>query len=174
VRPDDTARMLDFFTRLSGESRYLRFLKWIGAPSGKLVHFMTDIDYDRHMAFVCVAPQGTDEQIVGEARYVADACANCEFGIVIADTWRKSGIAGVLMALLMQVACERGVKAMEGSVLRSNTTMLRFVRALGFVVHPVPEDPTTVRVIKALSMSSNHVRDASSSNTIAKPTGTRT
>lgn len=151
VRPDDAARMLDFLQQLSGESRYLRFLKWIGAPTDKLAHFMTDIDYDRHMAFVCAAPHGADEAIVGEARYVTDdGGTQCEFGIVIADAWRKSGIAGVLMAVLMQVARERGVKTMEGSVLHSNTTMIKFVRSLGFTVHAIPGDLTTVRVVKPL------------------------
>lgn len=150
VRADDAARMLTFLKTLSGESRYLRFLKWIGAPSDKLAQFMTHIDYERHMAFVCTAPQGADEEIIGEARYVADAAGTCEFGIVIADAWRKSGIAGVLMALLIEVARARGLKVMEGSVLHSNTTMLKFVRGLGFAVHAVPEDLTTVRVVKPL------------------------
>lgn len=64
--------------------------------------------------------------------------ASCEFGVMIADGWRRSGIAGLLMETLMRTARERGPKTMEGLVLRSNPTMLRFARGLGFSVHSVP------------------------------------
>ena len=53
VRRDDRALMREFLDGLSGESRYLRFQKWITAASDKLIHFLTNVDYDRHMAFVC-------------------------------------------------------------------------------------------------------------------------
>lgn len=152
VRPDDAARMQDFLKTLSGENRYLRFLKWIGAPGDALVQFMTDVDYHRHMALVCTVPKADGEEIIGEARYVVDPQGSgCEFGIVIADAWHKSGIAGVLMATLIEVARACGVKTMEGSVLRSNTTMLKFVRALGFAAHAVAEDRTLTRVVKSLA-----------------------
>jgi hypothetical protein len=48
------------------------------------------------------------------------------------------------------VAAARGLKRMEGIVLASNSVMLRFVRALGFRIEPVPEDRTTVRIVKTL------------------------
>jgi hypothetical protein len=39
---------------------------------------------------------------------------------------------------------------MEGLVVASNAEMLRFVRALGFVVERVPEDRKTVRIVRKL------------------------
>jgi acetyltransferase len=151
IRSGDAVQEREFLNRLSGESRYLRFHKWVNAPSDKLVHFLTDIDYDKHMAFVCTAPGDDAEQVVGEARYVADANGkNCEFGIIIADRWHKTGIAGLLMEALIRTARERGLESMEGIVLTSNATMTRFARALGFAVQPVADDPTTRRIVKKL------------------------
>jgi RimJ/RimL family protein N-acetyltransferase len=151
IRSSDDVHEREFLNQLSGESRYLRFHKWVNAPSDKLVHFLTDVDYDRHMAFVCTAPDGDAEQVVGEARYVADADGrNCEFGIIIADRWHKSGIAGLLMVALITTARERGLALMEGVVLTSNATMTRFARALGFEVQSVANDPTTRRIVKKL------------------------
>jgi len=151
LRPDDAPRMLDFFRQLAGESRYMRFLKWIGEPADALARSMSAIDDDRQMALVCTVASGAGEEIVGEARYIVDYCGKqCEFAIVIADRWHGSGIAGVLMAMLMLAARERGLKSMQGFVLHSNTTMLKFVRSLGFTVHPEPHDLTTVRVVKTL------------------------
>ena len=134
-----------------GESRYMRFKKWVHAPSDKLVHFLGDVDYDRHMALVCTAKHGDREEVIGEARYVADPDgATCELGIVIADAWHKSGIAGLLMEALMRAARERGFATMEGLVVASNAEMLRFVRALGFSVEQIPEDRRTVRIVRRL------------------------
>jgi acetyltransferase len=152
IRTDDDLLEREFLrSGVSGEGRYMRFHKWVGAPSDKLIHFLTDIDYDRHMAFVCVHGEGDDAEVCGEARYVVNPDGkSCEFGVVIADAWHKSGIAGLLMEALIRVARERGLTSMEGLVLRNNPTMLRFARALEFEVHSAPEDPLTLRITKAL------------------------
>ena len=151
IRPNDEPNERDFLNRLSKESWYLRFHKWVNAPSDKLVHFFTDIDYDRHMAFVCAVPDENGEQLVGEARYVANPDGtSCDLGIMIADTWHKTGIAGLLMDALIKAAREHGLQRMEGLVLSRNAEMLRFARGLGFEVQPIPEDLTTKLIVKKL------------------------
>ena len=151
VRNDDGALARDFLTGLSGENRYLRFQKWVQAPSEKLIHFLTDIDYDKHMALVCIASDAGRERLVGEARYVADSGGwTCEFGIMIADDWHNTGIAGLLMADLIAAARKRGFAIMEGLVLSHNSAMLRFARGLGFEIERVPENFSTMRITKTL------------------------
>lgn len=145
----DAGREREFLSALSGESRYLRFHQWVAAPSDKLVHFLTDIDHDRHVAFVCAAVSPDGEEIVGEGRFIVGPDERgCEFGIVIADQWHKTGIAGLLMAALIRTAKAKGLETMEGEVLRSNTAMLRFARALGFEVSGKDSDAQSVRMIK--------------------------
>jgi len=123
----------------------------VAAPSNDLIHFLTDIDYERHLALVCTVPRDHDEELVGEARYVANSDGkSCELGIVIADPWQKTGIAGLLMDALIRAARERGLTRMEGLVLSSNVAMLRFAHALGFEVSLVPEDVTTTQIVKKL------------------------
>lgn len=151
IRPDDEAKAREFFASLSDDTRRLRFQKPVYALSDALIHFYTHIDYRRHMAFVCAVKQGDSEALVGEARYIAHADGRgCEFGIVIADDWHGSGIAGLLMEALIRSARANGLETMEGLVLHRNQTMLRFVMALGFEILPVDEDLTTVRVVKKL------------------------
>jgi len=147
IRPDDADRIRDFLKASSGEARYKRFQKWVHAPSNNLVHFLTDIDYDRHLAFVCTVVHPDSEEIVGEARYIANPDGgSCEFGVMIEDAWRKTGIAGLLMEALTRAARERAFVAMEGIVLRSNLPMQRFARALGFEVVPTEGERTTLRI----------------------------
>ena len=151
IRHDDEAPERNFLDHLSQDTWYLRFHKFVAAPSEKLVHFLTDIDYDQHMAFVCTVQGGGKEEVVGEARYVViPHSRKCDFGIMIADEWHKTGIAGLLMETLIRVARDQGLEAMEGLVLASNVTMLRFARALGFRVEPMTDDPTTRLIVKRL------------------------
>ncbi len=151
VRREDDLAERDFIQRLSGETRYLRFQKWVHSPSDRLIHFLTDVDYDKHLALVCLHERDGGEDVVGEARYVIEPGGeSCELGVVIADDWQKSGLAGVLMQALLETARGRGLKRMEGFVLSTNRQMLRFVRALGFRVEPMEEDRTLVRIVKDL------------------------
>ena len=154
IRPvrDDDERLEDkFMAGLSGENRYLRFQKWIKAPSEQLIRFLTHVDYDRHLALVCVARRGETEEIVGEARYVVNPDGrSCDFGIVVADDWHKTGVAGVLMSALIGAARERGLATMESQVLSWNADMLRFAHGLGFEVQHVPDDIGTMRIVKEL------------------------
>lgn len=151
IRASDAALEHRFISDLSGESRYLRFHKWVTAPSVSLIHFLTDVDHDQHVALVCVASRGEGEQLVGEGRFIREPNSKrCEFGIVIADDWHRTGIAGLLMAALMRAAKAKGLETMEGVILRTNRSMLRFVRALGFEVLDGDGDRETVRVVKHL------------------------
>jgi acetyltransferase len=151
VQPDDEAAERRFFARLSPETRRLRFMKFVRALNEELIHVFTRVDYHRHMAFVCEATLDGREEIVGEARYAANPDGrSCEFSIVIADDWHKSGIGGLLMNALVRYAKASGFESMEGIVLRDNRTMVKFVRALGFEVTPVEQEPTLLRVVRRL------------------------
>jgi len=147
VRPEDEAGERDFFAALSPRARHLRFQRFTGAITDALMHFYANVDYDRHMAFVCES----DGRIVGEARYVANpGTRSCELGIAVADTWHHTGIAQLLIDALMRAAHARGFETMEGLVLAENVDMLGFVKELGFEAHPIAEEPELVRVAKKL------------------------
>jgi acetyltransferase len=151
IRAEDEVHTRDFFDHLSAESRQMRFMKFVRSLSDKLIHFFTHVDYERHMAFVCEAELEGRPTLVGEARYVANADGrSCEFGVVIADDWHHSGIAGLLMDALIRAARANRFETMEGLVLRENRDMLKFVRALGFEALPDPVESTLMRAVKKL------------------------
>jgi acetyltransferase len=157
VRAEDQALEQRFFESLSAQTRRLRFMKPVTAVNARLVHFFTHVDYDRHLAFVCEHAGS----LVGEARYVANPGGrSCEFAVVVADDWHRSGIARLLIEALIDAARARGMETMEGLVLRENHAMLRFVEKLGFELSPEPHEPAIVRVVKKLRLD---VRYGSSS-----------
>lgn len=151
IEAADESAEVRFLAGLSEDSRYARFQKWISAPSAGLVHFLLDVDQDRHVALVCTHSDAGAERIVGEGRYVVQADGTtCEFGIVVADDWRKSGVAGLLMLTLIETARTRGLHRMIGLVLHDNRGMLKFSRALGFSVEADPGERETVLIVKDL------------------------
>ncbi len=88
---------------------------------------------------------------MGVVRYIVDpAGTGCEFAIAVDDAWHGSGLAGILMHDLMDIARSRGLATMEGIVLATNSRMLRFTRQLGFRQERDPEALDTVRVVRSL------------------------
>lgn len=147
VRPDDASAEWVFFSGLSDRTRLMRFQRFSGALDEALMRFYTQIDYERHMAFVCEH----GGRIVGDARYVANPhLRSCELGIVVADNWHHTGIAQLLIDALIRFARARCFETLEGLVLADNADMLDFVAELGFEIRPMPEEPGLVRVVKRL------------------------
>jgi acetyltransferase len=151
LRAADTALEAEFVRHLSTEARYKRFMVTVrDLPESKL-RYLTDVDQVRHVALGATIEQDGREVLVGAVRYVVDASGRaCEFAIAVDDAWQGTGLAGILMKALIDVARARGLATMEGSVLATNTRMLKFMRQLGFRLEHDPEDRSTVRVVRAL------------------------
>lgn len=148
MRAEDADAERRFLDGLSAESRRLRFLGRVDPGDEKLVRFLTRVDYDRHMAFVA---ESAEAGIVGNARYVVNADArSCEFGVVVADAWRHTGVAQLLMDALMRAARARRLETMEGLVMSENHDMLQFARSLGFELAADPVQPALVRAVLRL------------------------
>lgn len=141
IKPEDAQMEQDFVQALSPHARYMRFMNTIRELSPTQLIRLTQIDYDREMAFVATVPNGNDEHEVGVVRYATNPDAeSCEFAIVVSDDWQGKGLARRLMGILIDTARARGYKYMTGDFLAENTRMLKFVASLGFVLHVHPED----------------------------------
>jgi len=70
--------------------------------------------------------------------------------VVVADAWQGKGVARNLMVRLVACANGRGLRRLEGRVLRSNRNMLAFSAALGFEIREGAEDPEQVSVVLEL------------------------
>lgn len=151
IRPQDAGMEQEFVRGLSSDSRYYRFMEQLHELSPRKLQYLTTIDYDRHLALVGTVVRDGKEIEIGVARYVINPDGeSCEFAIAVDDAWQGSGVAGILMAALMDAARERGLKTMEGSVLASNYKMLKFARQLGFTAHRDIGDCDNVHVVRSL------------------------
>ncbi|MDH5264420.1 MAG: GNAT family N-acetyltransferase [Betaproteobacteria bacterium] len=151
MRADDSPLEAAFVRHLSPDTRYERFMLTLNELSQAKLKYLTDVDQVRHVALVATVDRGGKEVLVGVARYIVDpAGTGCEFAIAVDDAWHGSGLAGILMHDLIDIARSRGLATMEGIVLATNARMLRFTRQLGFRQERDPEAFDTVRVVRSL------------------------
>ena len=154
IRAEDAGIEQDFVRGLSRESRYARFMATVNELSPAKLRYFTEIDYDRHMALVAIVERDGGEEEIAVARYVIGPDdRTCEFAVVVGDAWKGTGVAGMLMLSLIDVATRRGLAAMEGFVLASNHKMLKFCRQLGFRLESISGETETVRVVRPLAVS---------------------
>lgn len=151
IRPEDAPIEQEFVRGLSEDSRYNRFMGQLRELAPRKLQYLTEIDYDRHMALIATIQQDGREAMIGVARYVvAPGSDSCEFAITVADAWQGTGVAGILMLELMAVARSKGLKTMVGFVLSSNHKMLKFCHQLGFECHRELGEGDTISVVKNL------------------------
>jgi GNAT superfamily N-acetyltransferase len=111
IRPGDEAPLQAALHRLSGESRYMRFMSAVNELSPSMLKSAVQPVAGRDLALVALADPadpGAEGNIVGGARYIADlALQTCEFGIALDDDWRGTGLASRLMQELIRSARAR-------------------------------------------------------------------
>ena len=147
IRPEDIDLETEFAGKLSGETRYNRFLGAGVKLTPALLEKFTRIDFSRDMALIASTTVEGVETAIGVARYarLADG-VTCEFAITIADAWQGRGIGKRLLAMLIDSARAHGVKRLIGEVLATNAPMLKLAFSLGFRVHFHPEGGELRRV----------------------------
>ena len=134
--------------QLSPESRYARFMSPLHELSPEMLDRAVNPETGCDMQIVAVSCEGSQEIIVGGARYSANpGSKDCEFALAIIDDWQGLGLASHLLGTLVQTACTYGFERMEGYILATNTRMLNLAKKFGFVEIPSPEGPT-VRLIQ--------------------------
>jgi len=142
IRPEDAEMERAFVHALSEQSRYFRFFYQLQELTPAMLARFTQVDYDREMALVAVDESGAVPAIVSVARYVIIGDRqSAEFAIVVADAWQGRGVARTLMTRLVDCARARGLKRIEGAVLRSNARMLKFIADFGSTLRDDPNDP---------------------------------
>ncbi|MCK6454701.1 MAG: bifunctional acetate--CoA ligase family protein/GNAT family N-acetyltransferase [Alphaproteobacteria bacterium] len=148
IRPEDEPALRHAFTRLSPHAVRMRFF----APLRTLEHAMaarlTQIDYDREMAFVLAAPlEGGVEELYGVGRLSADPDnVRAEFAVIVRTDVAGKGLGRLLMEHILSYARARGIGEVHGDVLAENTNMLELCRQLGFSIQASPDDGAVMQV----------------------------
>ncbi|MFN0038937.1 MAG: GNAT family N-acetyltransferase [Burkholderiales bacterium] len=133
IRPEDGAAHREFLGRLAPQDTYFRFFHMVKSwPHAQLAR-LTQIDYDREMAFVAVCSLDGQPEILGVARAVTDPDnLRAEFAIVIRSDLKGRGMGHCLLQKLIRYTRERGTRQLVGEAMADNHAMLSLARVCGF------------------------------------------
>ena len=141
IRPEDEPQHRAFLDAVHPDDKYLRFFGFVRLTHHGLAR-LTQIDYDREMAFIASAPApGGGTETLGVVRAVTDPDNEvAEFAILIRSDQKGRGLGRTLMNKIIAYCRGRGTSLIRGLVLPQNTGMMRLARGLGFDAKRSEED----------------------------------
>ena len=147
IRPDDEPTLQAFTRRLTPEDVRMRFFGPMRELSHELAARLTQIDYDREMAFVLL----DGDEMVGVGRLVADPdFQQAEFALTVASDRQGRGYGELLLRHVLHYGKSRGIKRVVGHVLRENRKMLDLAKQVGFRRESGRSGEPDIRVVKSL------------------------
>jgi acetyltransferase len=139
IKPEDGTQHVEFFNALDPEDVHYRVFMRIRELQGPQLARLTQIDYDREMAFIATSEREPGRfETLGVVRAVADPDnANAEFAIIVRSDIKGHGLGPILLKKLIDYCRSRGTKELVGEALANNPRLIGLVRRFGFAVtHP--------------------------------------
>lgn len=138
VRPihaDDAQLLVDFYARVSDESKYFRFFAPYPRLSNRDVNYFTRVDHVDRVGLILVLAG----KMIGVGRYErlgGEDSRNdtAEVSFLVEDGHQGRGVGSVLLEHLAQAARERGVKKFVADVLPDNRKMISVFAEAGYSV----------------------------------------
>jgi acetyltransferase len=153
IRPEDEAQHLAFLSRLDPVDIRMRVFYSRRSIERSELARLTQIDYEREIAFIATAPieNGSGEETLGVVRATCDPDNHdAEFGIVVRSDLKGGGLGQRLMQKLIDCLRARGTHRLVATVLQENTRMLELARELGFAREEQQPGGGTVAIELAL------------------------
>jgi len=132
IKPEDAESEREFILGLSDETSFYRFFAIPHEPSPEMIRELCTIDYEKQMALVAETRHGERKLFAGVGRIMESTENRAEMAIVVGDYFQGKGLAGQLMALLLDFAKERKFASVYALILPENMPMINLARKLGF------------------------------------------
>ncbi len=135
IRPEDEDRLQEVLRRMSEQSRYYRFMSPVKRLSKQQLRYFTDLDQERHVAWIALDPSAPGLPALGVARYVRLETEPkiAEAAVAVVDSHHGRGLGTILLGLLATTAAGNGIRQFRAYVLAGNRAMLDLFRDLGAV-----------------------------------------
>jgi acetyltransferase len=141
ILPEDEPLLKQFIGAVTAEDLYFRYFSEITEFTHEDLAYMTQIDYDREMAFVALRQEGAEKTIIGVTRAYSDPDnTEAEFSILVRSDVKKLGLGQLLLEKLIGYARGHGLKRLTAITMPSNHGMIALAKKLGFSVELQLED----------------------------------
>jgi len=142
IRPEDEAAHRAFLSQLAPDDIRFRFFGLVRDLPHSQMARLTQIDFDREMAFIAVDDTAEDAtQTVGVVRTITDPNNDrCEFAIIVRSDIKGQGLGEILLRKMIRYCRDRGTQQMVGQILPDNRAMLDLAELLGFKCRTLRDD----------------------------------
>ncbi|WBM71623.1 protein lysine acetyltransferase [Buttiauxella sp. WJP83] len=154
ILPEDEPLLQQFISLVTKEDLYYRYFSEINEFTHEDLANMTQIDYDREMAFVAVREQNGSQEIIGVTRAISDPDnIDAEFAVLVRSDLKGLGLGRRLLEKLISYTGDHGLQRLNGITMPNNRGMVSLARKLGFNVDIQLEDgivSLTLPLIKSI------------------------
>jgi GNAT superfamily N-acetyltransferase len=147
IRSQDRSALTAFHSRLSEDTRFLRYQYQKGNLTEEDLKNFCDLDYNNNLALVAERQNKGSREIIGVGRYcrLADP-QTAEAAFVVQDNEQGKGVGTQLLKHLATLASARGVRYFVAEVLRTNGKMLSVFRKSDPCLDQVNDECSTCTV----------------------------
>jgi acyl-CoA synthetase (NDP forming)/RimJ/RimL family protein N-acetyltransferase len=136
MQPADRDLLIDFYGRVSDESKYYRFFSPMPELSERDLDRFTQVDHRDRVALILLVAG----QMIAVGRYDTIRPGYAEVAFLVEDKHQGRGIGQLLLEHLAQAGRERGVEEFVAEVLPDNQAMIHTFRDAGYQVKSAFED----------------------------------
>ena len=98
ILPEDEPNHAQFVSKVSKEDLYNRFFSDVGELNHEALANLTQIDYDREMAFIAITNSGSNPEIIGVSRALLNPDnTDAEFAILVRSDLKGIGLGKLLL-----------------------------------------------------------------------------
>jgi acyl-CoA synthetase (NDP forming)/RimJ/RimL family protein N-acetyltransferase len=130
IAAGDADLLVDFYSRVSAESKYMRFFAPYPTLSERDVERFTRVDHHDRVAFVVTV----GNQMIAVGRFDRIQDDEAEVAFLVQDAHQGRGLAQLLLEHLAQAGRERGIGKFVAEVLPENVRMIQIFREMGYHV----------------------------------------
>ncbi|TEW56008.1 CoA-binding protein [Psychromonas sp. RZ22] len=139
IRPitaEDEARHQVFDNSLTEEDRYKRYFSQRGKMSHEEMAILTQIDYEREMAFIAIRlNQNNEQETLAVVRASIDPDnIDAEFAMIVLSDLQGLGLGKLLLKKLITYHRDKGTHSISGMTMLSNVGMAMLAKSLGFKI----------------------------------------
>jgi acyl-CoA synthetase (NDP forming)/RimJ/RimL family protein N-acetyltransferase len=130
IRPDDADRLVEFYGRVSDDSKYFRFFVPYPTLSPRDVETFTQVDHTDRVALIVLI----GDEMIAVGRYERIDAGQAEVAFLVEDDHQGRGVGSVLLEHLAQAARERGIGRFVAEVLPHNHKMITVFSEAGYTI----------------------------------------
>jgi acetyltransferase len=137
IMPADVALYPAFLARVSSDDLRFRFLSLRKNFPDQMLKRLTQIDYDRDIAFVALEKDTGELAGIGRLSCDPDRRSG-EYALLVRSDMQGHGLGWDLLKQIIDYARAERISRIEGTILNENRKMLTMCREFGFSIarHP--------------------------------------